>query len=316
MGQFATPHHLVLSQSFRFGPQIAEEANKWLDLIGTPLRLTGTPTIDSTVSTDITGPDAVLCRTNGGVIAQVMAAHKRGERVAIVGDGTDARRLAEAADQLQNGRSTTHPELALFPTWTAVQEYVGGGDGADMKPFVDLIDEHGPDVIIDAIDATVHESSAQVVVSTSHKAKGREWARVQLDSDFRQPRTDPVTGEDEIPGVDEAMLSYVSVTRAQRALGRGVLEWVDKHTNYKPGAVLPPTTTVTPALPTRPAPGPSEAGELPDPWADLEHPTTAQLVIDLPADLADWLTSQAEQRNTSTSELVELLVRARREGTF
>src|SRR6266540_2697456 len=35
-----------------------------------------------------------------------------------------------------------------------------------------------PDVVIDTMDRLVPEQAAQVVVSTAHKAKGREWPRV------------------------------------------------------------------------------------------------------------------------------------------
>ncbi|CAL9630583.1 hypothetical protein SUDANB70_06094 (plasmid) [Streptomyces sp. enrichment culture] len=36
---------LALSQSFRFGPDLAAEANRWLRLADAPIRLTGTPSM-------------------------------------------------------------------------------------------------------------------------------------------------------------------------------------------------------------------------------------------------------------------------------
>lgn len=36
---------LTLSQSFRFGPDLAAEANRWLHLADAPIRLTGTPAV-------------------------------------------------------------------------------------------------------------------------------------------------------------------------------------------------------------------------------------------------------------------------------
>src|ERR1700677_512721 len=41
MDQFKGGSRLYLSKSFRFGPEIAAEANKWLDILGAELRVTG-----------------------------------------------------------------------------------------------------------------------------------------------------------------------------------------------------------------------------------------------------------------------------------
>ena len=41
--------HLTLTRSFRFGPLLAEEANRWLALADAPIRLTGTDTIPTEV---------------------------------------------------------------------------------------------------------------------------------------------------------------------------------------------------------------------------------------------------------------------------
>ena len=62
---------LTLSQSFRFGPHLAEEANRWLALADAPLRLTGTETVPTELG-PLTRPDAVLCRTNVGAMSDVM----------------------------------------------------------------------------------------------------------------------------------------------------------------------------------------------------------------------------------------------------
>lgn len=98
--------HLTLSQSFRFGPDLAAEANRWLYLADAPIRLIGTPAVPTELG-PVTQPDAVLCRTNVGAMAQVMPLMAAGYRVA----------LALAARDLKEGRRTHHPELILFPSW-------------------------------------------------------------------------------------------------------------------------------------------------------------------------------------------------------
>ena len=51
MGRFNADHRLTLSQSFRFGQAVADEANKWLELLNAPLRLKGFDKIKSEVVT-------------------------------------------------------------------------------------------------------------------------------------------------------------------------------------------------------------------------------------------------------------------------
>jgi hypothetical protein len=222
MTDFNADARLALSQSFRFAEPIATEANKWLQILQAPLRLRGADHVHSTVG-PLGAVDAVLCRTNAEAVSQLMSAAANGRRVALVGGGGDIRRLAEAAIDLQAGRPTSHPELMAFTSWGMVQEYVDQEEtGSDLKVFVQLIDRHGPETIIDIIDRLVEERHASLVVSTAHKAKGREWPRVRIAQDFREPK-----GENTQIAAADAMLAYVAVTRARHGLDRDGLAWVD-----------------------------------------------------------------------------------------
>jgi hypothetical protein len=233
MATFAADRRLALSQSFRFGPPIAEVANKWLQVLEAPLRLRGSDQITSKVA-PLARPDAVLCRTNAEAVSQLMAAAEEGQGAALVGGGNEIRRLAEAATSLRAGLGTDHPELFAFRSWGEVQEYVAqDASGSDLKTFVQLIDSYGPDVVIEVMDRLVGEQAAEVVVSTAHKAKGREWPQVRIAPDFREPK-----GEDTpIPQAD-AMLAYVAVTRARQALDPDGLAWVDRWLAARPAPAL------------------------------------------------------------------------------
>ncbi|GAA3778055.1 UvrD-helicase domain-containing protein [Streptomyces chiangmaiensis] len=226
---------LTLSQSFRFGPHLAREANRWLHLADAPIRLTGCETVPTELGF-VTLPDAVLCRTNVGAMTQVMTLMTAGHRVGLVG-GDSLRALAQAARDLKEGRRTHHPELLLFPTWGELQDYAAHDPaGRDLQPFVGLVDTHGADVILAAVARLAPEPQAQVTVSTAHKAKGREWGCVKIADDFTPPR-DPSAAPD-LPAhglpvtVDdaEARLAYVAVTRTRRRLDLGGLSWIDQHT--------------------------------------------------------------------------------------
>ncbi|MER8186957.1 UvrD-helicase domain-containing protein [Kitasatospora sp. NPDC094015] len=216
--------HLHLTQSFRFGPRIAEQANRWLRHADSDMRLTGSGPADSRIG-PLSEPDAVLCRGNADAMQEVMAYLERGVPVALAGGGSALDRIANAALELQAGRRTSHPELFLFNSWEEVQEYVEQDKaGQDLKAIVQLVDDHGPEVILKAVGQLSPEGDARVTVSTVHKAKGREWNTVRIGDGFAAP---PVTEEGrQLPmRQDEARLIYVAVTRARHQLDVRGISW-------------------------------------------------------------------------------------------
>lgn len=76
-------------------------------------------------------------------------------------------------------------ELVLFASWGEVQNYAAYDPvGGNLQPFVDLVDTHGPEAILTAVDKLTDEGDADVTVSTAHKAKDREWPTVRIVDDF------------------------------------------------------------------------------------------------------------------------------------
>ncbi|MYX99886.1 UvrD-helicase domain-containing protein [Streptomyces sp. SID486] len=238
----ATP--LTLTRSFRFGPLIAEEANRWLTLADAPIRLTGSETIPTEVGS-LKRPDAVLCRTNIGAMAEVMRLLAAGHRVALTRGGQQLAALALAARDLKDGRRTSHPELVLFAAWGELQDYAAHDPaGRDLQPFVDLVDTHGPEAILAAVDQLTDEQHADVTVSTAHTAKGREWPTVQIGNDFPPPKdTDQHDSQGrpvpEPVNDTDARLAYVAVTRARHHLDLGGLSWINTYPTA-PSSPLPP----------------------------------------------------------------------------
>ncbi|MFF5992887.1 UvrD-helicase domain-containing protein [Prauserella flavalba] len=242
---------LALSHSFRFGAGLATEANRWLAIADAPIRITGSASIDSGID-KVDNPDAILCRTNGGAMAEILTLLREGRRVALVGSGTTLEALAKAARDLKEGKRTTHPELLLFSTWGEVQDYAEyDPDGRDLLPLVEVIDEHGVDVVLDTLSQLSDEAAAEVTVSTVHKAKGREWSSVRIAEDFTEPQ-DPDNCDPEgepLPGPiepGEARLAYVAVTRAQHRLDLGGLSWINRHPDGNPNRPPLPTSATQP----------------------------------------------------------------------
>ena len=132
-------------------------------------------------------------------------------------------KFADEAAKLQRGQHSTHPDLQGFDTWMDVQEYANSPDGRELSVQVRLVDKYGAERIRQIATQVCHESQADVVVSTSHKAKGREWSKVRIANDFGDLPLD----EDGMILRPEQMLSYVSVTRAMHQLDRGPLKLID-----------------------------------------------------------------------------------------
>jgi hypothetical protein len=222
---------LQLSRSFRFGPAVASEANKWLQVLGAPFQLSGSPRIASAVG-PVDSPDAVVCRTNAEALLQARAGLDAGRRVALAGGGQEIRQLAQAALELQARGRTGNPELAAFRSWGQVQAFVRTDTaGADLAASVRLIDKHGPASVLAIVDRLSRPRRADLMVSTVHRAKGLEWENVQVAGDFKPvPATGPMARAD-------AMLAYVAVTRARTGLDQTGLAWIGNHTPATRAAV-------------------------------------------------------------------------------
>jgi superfamily I DNA/RNA helicase len=173
--------------------------------------------------------NAILCRTNAGVVEVAIREHEANRRVAvIITGGLDSlRKFAEAADELQSGQRTGFPALAAFKSWEEVTAYVEDEEGADLRPMVKLITRNGTGVIYDVCrkSARVDPRDADVVVVTAHKSKGLEWDRVLIHNDFQPPKEN----EDGTPGEvrqDDLRLAYVAVTRARLFLDATSINWM------------------------------------------------------------------------------------------
>lgn len=209
----ATDHACQISQSFRFGQSIADVANAILNnQLGANVAIRGFEKVGSSVGF-VDRPDAILCRTNGRLINTLINRLGRGERVAVAGGCGDLVALLRGAQELMAGHRTNQRDLALFTTWNEVIEFSESDSGSDLAPIVKLINDYDLGALISALDRTsrVKEKEADIVLSTAHKSKGREWGSVRLENDFRHPDSKGYTDE-------ETNLLYVAATRAINTL--------------------------------------------------------------------------------------------------
>lgn len=207
---------LWLTQSFRFGPKIADEANDILGFLDANVEVKGYPKVNSRVD-KVLNPTAILCRTNAGVIQQILEELQKNRKVSILGRKEELIYFAEACGDLQLGKRTSHPELAPFESWQEVKDYADEypEEAQEILTMIDLVDRFGVRRLVNALKEVVPESEADVLISTAHKAKGREWKSVKLAGDFLHPQD---------MDTEDLRLAYVSVTRAIEVLD--LSEWI------------------------------------------------------------------------------------------
>lgn len=213
---------LPLTQSWRFGEAIAEQANIWLKMMGAQHFVEGNPRISSSIG-DVEIPSAILCRGNGTALGWVLAFHERNLPVCLAPGtkdaGKDIERFAWAAKSLMNGEGTDHPDLVSFQDWDQLVKYVDEEeDTDDLKRMVNIITRVGVSKVIDAVRGCVTADCAVVSVGTAHKAKGLEWKSVRVADDFVPPEE-----SDGEPDTEAMCLNYVTVTRAIERIQLGAL---------------------------------------------------------------------------------------------
>ncbi len=208
--EFPDAPRAMLSQSYRFGQAIADVANSVLETLDEPTELVmrGSPSIPSRVC-EVAEPKCYLYRTNAGALSRFMAVKAEGKRPHLIGGGAETVKWCQAALDLQEGRGTSHPELGCFTSWAEVVEYSITDEGDDLRLMCKLVEEFGAAEIRDALKDMPDEEDADVVLSTAHKSKGREWPSVKLGGDF--PTANKMEDSDR-------RLLYVALTRAQEEL--------------------------------------------------------------------------------------------------
>lgn len=221
-----------LSQSFRFGPATAAVANWILRQTFTPpqLPVAGWRERETKVleyTGVIRSPTTVLARTNMRIIKSLITTKAKFH---YVGRIEEVLRQIMAAYALRFGLDRREfpfdPLVASFRTWSDLCEEAEYGDDPELPRLVEIIETYTtgiPEIVQDLQARSLpDDKNAPLVVSTAHKAKGREWPTVVLLDDFptiadldqmvRAKKMDPLDYDQELH------LLYVAVTRAMSTL--------------------------------------------------------------------------------------------------
>ena len=226
--KMAINKQLHLTQSHRFGGAIAEIATQVIKCLRPKLDkvppLAGSESICSKVMVDgrPEGPHTILCRTNMGLMDETLNVISQGRSVCVVGKLDEGIRLLESAWYLSKGEidRITHPDIQMAGDWEGLE--AAAKDDAELALAVRRVLEYGnriPRVIRELkLGVSADERDAEIIVSTAHKAKGREWDTVRLAPDFKEPFTFCKMAKKWKVLEEERNLLYVAATRARSTL--------------------------------------------------------------------------------------------------
>jgi superfamily I DNA/RNA helicase len=214
---------MYLTESHRFDQTLADAANTVLDLLNhqTPnLKGVGQPTKLS--YGDPTAAHTILCRTNTGLLAEALKAVRKRQKIHVMGNLMDSVQQLESGYYLSIGQTenVTHPSLIGMKDWTEVENLKE--HDADLNVLFRQVNTYGSEIphFCEELEQAgeVPEVKADVVLSTVHKAKGREWKHVRLNNDF--PKLVYFSDNERKYKVKkfEVYTLYVALTRAQSVL--------------------------------------------------------------------------------------------------
>ncbi|MFB8026005.1 MULTISPECIES: UvrD-helicase domain-containing protein [unclassified Streptomyces] len=178
LGTLPVDARATLTQSFRFGPEVAGVGNKFLRLLGSRMRLKGFDQKDSNLGTLEPGDETmVIARTNAGVALAAVQALTAGRTVAVSGGLKFLQDFVRGARALQNGENTDHADLARFngmPYDDILEEVQGDPDLKQLDSFFTLLKKHGNDI------DTLLASGARI--AETEVVGGRVWVKPDWDA--------------------------------------------------------------------------------------------------------------------------------------
>lgn len=227
--------HLHLSQTWRFGPAIAETANLILgELKGEKVKIQGMGQDGQWSDDRVT----VLSRTNAELFR--IAAPLRGEGIHWIG-GTEGYRLEGVLDAFNlyiRERELIKDVIMRrkFASWEEYERYAEDAADSEAKVLVKIVNEFEgeiPQLIEDIKKNAVAESAnASLTLTTAHKSKGLDWDCVRISNDFELlEKAEDVAANHvgaDMP-VQDINLLYVAATRAKKALALNeeTTKWIE-----------------------------------------------------------------------------------------
>lgn len=231
------PLTLTLNETWRFGPGLVEAPNAFLSALRSPTKIVALRSSLGilTPSGTMYNPDAVICRSNTGVIRAIFERLDAGQPIVV--PKKYAENLASLLDTIawfyghnMDKPKVIHQDLEEYSSLTEVKEAIMEGDiSSKIIDLVELMESRGYlSLKNQLLELTKHKKAGGVEVVTAHGSKGKEWDKVQIYDDFRGPKyieEDYGDGYYIMPSDDELRLAYVATTRSMEELDLGSLDY-------------------------------------------------------------------------------------------
>ncbi len=204
-----------LSQSWRYGPEVAEVATHILD---GAMNVKGAPHLDTKVGkVDTSKPYTQLFRTNIKLIQQGVKLIRTGVNVRMDVDVRGYVKLLESMVALKYNRpkEVKHEDVVIHSSWEDLLEEAQAV-GGELKLLSGLVEKGNVEEVLNTLQVHSNPRKAHVILTTAHKSKGMEYEQVILADDFMD-----VYDEDKnyiTPSDMERNLLYVAATRAVKCL--------------------------------------------------------------------------------------------------
>ena len=273
---------LFLTESFRFGDDIAAAANRLLAVKRERNPVRGGRRVPPSST------KACIARGNAALYRRAVLLAEQGDTVCWVG-GIDGYRLDLLNDiwLLKAGRRSGIKDrfVARFEDFDALQGYATAQDERDLKAWIRVIEGHSRWQAIPEEIALVRSLSvaqpegATLALATAHKSKGLEFGSVELADDFPEAElanpvkysreSHPVFWDDQgfrggvLLPLEEINLRYVAITRAETTcksgqwpapMFNGLADYIRRYPRFitleeareRPLAVEPPSAQPSP----------------------------------------------------------------------
>lgn len=213
----------LLSKSFRFGQEIADLATV---IIKKKMKIKGFEKINSKIDKVKSTKYTMLFRTNQALVDKAIELIKQRKKILVDAGVKNFTHMLESCVSLHKGRSGYHDAIKPFANWK--EFLVAAEEDPEYKRLAKIVESGKAKYYLDCLKQIVAESTEHkqnqyqpkqydVLLTTAHKAKGKEWSNVIIGDDFDLKT---IFKEEEEQGYDqqEVNLFYVACTRAINTL--------------------------------------------------------------------------------------------------
>lgn len=208
-----------LTTSFRFGQEVADLANVILGKSGEH-GLKGWDKLTTEVFRrrdvmDLPQKHTRLYRTNAALLSDAVGLIGRGFSVNLEIDVKDFLRKLESAVELKAGNMSKvkHEDFLAYDDWKELEDEKPTGEIGRIYKIVESGNHYE---VIGVLTSHKNVDNPDIIMTTAHKSKGREWDYVLLADDFPSAY-DNQGGYVGLEEMEENLL-YVAVTRAKKWL--------------------------------------------------------------------------------------------------